>query len=102
MWLSAIGFMLTLALGFLLAPLCADAQQPTKVFRIGVLVPGASPGQSTGGFEAFLQALHDLGYSEGQNLIIERRYAERSDERAHELAAELVQLKVDVIRVVPQ
>jgi putative ABC transport system substrate-binding protein len=97
MWLSAIGFMLTLALGFLLAPLCADAQQPTKVFRIGVLVPGVSPGQSTGGFEAFLQALHDLGYSEGQNLIIERRYAERSDERAHELAAELVQLKVDVI-----
>src|SRR5204863_2979555 len=47
--------------------------------------------------EAFRQGLRDLGYVEGQDLVIEQRYAEGSEERLHDLAAELVRLKVDVI-----
>ena len=47
--------------------------------------------------ENFWQGLRDLGYVEGQNLIIEHRYAEGSEERLHDLAAELVRLKVEVI-----
>jgi putative ABC transport system substrate-binding protein len=43
------------------------------------------------------QGLHDLGYVEGQNLVMEIRYAAGSEERLRDLAAELVQLKVDVI-----
>jgi putative ABC transport system substrate-binding protein len=75
-------------------PLAPDAQQPTKVFRIGLLY-GSSPLPGTA--EAFRQGLRDLGYVEGQNLIIEQRWAERSEERLRELAAELVQLQVDVL-----
>ena len=47
--------------------------------------------------EAFRQALHDLGYVEGKNLVVEYRYGERKEERFPDLAAELVSLKVDVI-----
>jgi putative ABC transport system substrate-binding protein len=47
--------------------------------------------------EAFRQGLRELGYVEGQNLVIEYRYAEGSQERLPNLAAELVRLKVDVI-----
>ena len=49
---------------------------------------------------AFLQALRDLGYVEGQNLVMESRYAEGSQERLRDMAAELVRLKVDVIMAV--
>src|SRR5215470_9821092 len=94
MWLSALG--LTLALGFLLAPLCAEAQQPTKVHRIGRL-SSASPASDQHVVEAFRQGLRDLGYVEGQNLVIEWRWAEGSAERLRDLAAELVRLKVDVL-----
>lgn len=84
----------TLALALLIAPLATDAQQPTKVFRIGLLY-GSSPLPGTA--EAFRQGLRDLGYVEGQNLVIEQRWAERSEERLRELATELVQLQVDVL-----
>jgi putative ABC transport system substrate-binding protein len=94
---STIGLLLTLALGILAAPLVADAQQPTKVYRIGWLSPGFSLSQSNPSVEAFRQGLHDLGYVEGQNLLIEWRWAEGSEERLRDLAAELVRLKVDVI-----
>ena len=47
--------------------------------------------------EAFRQGLRDLGYVEGQNLVMESRYAEGSVERLPDLAAELVRLQVDVI-----
>ena len=84
------------ALGFLAAPLAVDAQQPGKVARIGVL----SQGSSISGphiREAFRQGLRDLGYAEGQNIVIEYRYAEGKAERLPDLAAELLRLKVDVI-----
>jgi ABC-type uncharacterized transport system substrate-binding protein len=73
----------------------AQAQQPKKVPRIGVLSP-YSPSSSFN-IEAFRQGLRDLGYVEGQNVVIEQRYAEGNPDRLPRLAAELVRLKVDVI-----
>jgi putative ABC transport system substrate-binding protein len=71
----------------------AHAQQTKKVPRIGYLtLTVSSPGR-----EAFLQGLRDLGYIEGQNIIIEYRHAAGRAERLPELAAELVRLNVDVI-----
>jgi putative tryptophan/tyrosine transport system substrate-binding protein len=84
-----------LALVALLFALClpADAQQPKKVPRIGWL--GADPEAPTR--EVFRQGLRDLGYVEGQSILIEWRFAEDKPDRFPELAAELVRFKVDVI-----
>jgi putative tryptophan/tyrosine transport system substrate-binding protein len=98
MRLSAIGLMLTLALGFLVAPLCSNAQQPGKVYRIGflsALFPPSEPDWQQR--SPFLQGLRELGWIEGQNMVIERRWAEMRFERLPALATELVQLKVDLI-----
>jgi ABC-type uncharacterized transport system substrate-binding protein len=86
-----------LALCTLLLTLCssAEAQQPKKIFRVGVLSPAAGP--PTTGFEAFRQGLRDLGYVEGKNVTIEYRLSQGNLEHLPELAAELVHLKVDVI-----
>jgi putative tryptophan/tyrosine transport system substrate-binding protein len=70
----------------------AHAQQPKKVSRIGILADVNSPQ-----LDAFRQGLRDLGYVEGQNLVIEHRYAEGKRDRLPELAAELVQLKIEVL-----
>ena len=76
-------------------PLVAHAQQVRKIHTIGYLNPGlaALPGVYT----AFTNALQVLGWIEGQNIAIERRYAENRLERLPELAAELVRLNVEVI-----
>jgi putative ABC transport system substrate-binding protein len=87
---------IVLALGFLTAPLAAGAQSAGRVPRIGFLSP-ASPSTVATWYEAFRQALRDLGYVEGQNIVIEWRWAEEKYERLPDLAAELVRLKVDVI-----
>jgi putative ABC transport system substrate-binding protein len=71
----------------------AHAQQPRKIPRIGYLA-GDSQAPS---HAAFRQGLRDLGYVEGQTLLIEWRFAEDKPDRFPELAAELVRLKVDVI-----
>src|SRR5215831_2199199 len=99
MWYSVIGCMVTLALSLCAAPLAAHAQQPTHVYRIGLLHPFSSPPPSASDAlaEAFRQGLHDLGYVEGQHFVMEIRYAAGSEERLRDLAAELVQLQVDVI-----
>jgi putative ABC transport system substrate-binding protein len=76
----------------------AEAQQPKKVSRIGYL-GATAPSNISARIEAFRQGLRDLGYIEGQNLIIEYRYAEGKLDRLPELAAELVRLKVDAIFV---
>jgi len=73
----------------------AQAQQPRKVPRIGLLST-FSP-RSDYRIDAFLQGLHELGYIEGQNISLEYRWAEGRYERLPDLAAELVRLKVDVI-----
>jgi putative ABC transport system substrate-binding protein len=96
MRLSAIGLILTLALGFLVAPLCSNAQQQWKVFRVGALTPAFSTSEPYPPLEALRQGLRDLGYVEGQNLVLEYRYAE-GFERLPALAAELVQRNVDVL-----
>src|SRR5215470_4520935 len=92
---SAIGLMLTLAV--LVAPLAADAQPPEKVPRIGLLLSNASALWFPPLLEAFRQGLRDLGYVEGQNLIIEYRSAEGHGERFEDLAADLLRLNIDVI-----
>ena len=74
----------------------AEAQQPTKIPRIGYL-GGASPSTNPARIEAFRQGLRELGYVEGKNIVIEWRYAEGKLDRLPALAAELVRLKVDVI-----
>jgi putative ABC transport system substrate-binding protein len=93
--LNTVGFIVTLVLLTLWAPLAVDAQQPAKVARIGYLAL-TQDAQSLNA-EAFRQGLRDLGYVEGQNLVIERRSAEGRTESLRDLAAELVRLQVDVI-----
>ena len=74
----------------------AEAQQPTKIPRIGFL-SGASPSTNVPRHEAFRQGLRELGYVEGKNIVIEYRYAEGKRDLLRALAAELVRLKVDII-----
>ncbi len=66
------------------------------VYRVGMLSLGGGTG-ATKDFEAFRDRLNSLGYAEGRNLVIERRYAQGQFERLPALAAELVRLNVDVI-----
>src|SRR5437899_10723521 len=87
-----IGLAVALALSVLVAPLAAGAQQPEKVWRIGVLRIG-SPGDTSR--ETFRLALRDLGYVEGRNLVIEDRTADGRLNRLTGLAAELVHVHVD-------
>ena len=83
-----------LALGGILVP--AEAQQAAKIPRVGFLAP---QGRSLPLFDAFRKGLADLGYIDGQNVVIEPRFAEGHYERFPELFAELVRLKVDVLAV---
>ena len=82
--------------GITSAPLCAGAQQAGKVYRIGYL---SAPSRASveRSLEAFLLALRGLGWVEGQNLVIEYRWAEGRLERLPALAAELVRRNVDLI-----
>jgi putative tryptophan/tyrosine transport system substrate-binding protein len=78
-----------------LAPIyVAQAQQPGKVPKIGYLSLRSGFGVND---EAFRQALRELGYTEGQNIIVEWRFVDGKPERYHDFAAELVRLKVDAI-----
>ena len=92
-------FLGTLACGLLTAPLAVGAQPTGKVPRIGWL--GGPTRETAQPFvRPFLQGLKDLGWIEGQNIVIEWRFAGGRAERLPGLAAELVQLRVDLI-VVP-
>jgi len=84
----------------LVAPLAAEGQQAGKVYRIGYLSAG-STSANPHNLEAFRQGLHELGWNEGRNIIIEYRSADGRFERLPELVAELVRLKVDVIAASP-
>ncbi len=83
-------------LGILSVPPAALAQQPGKVFRVGVLEP-TSMASNAASIEAFRRGLREIGYVEGRNLAIEYRSADGRAERFPDLAMELVRLKVDVI-----
>src|SRR5215471_16588700 len=76
----------------------AEAQQPKKIYRIGYL-SNADAATDSARAEGIRLALRELGYIEGQNIVIEYRFAEGKVDRAPELAAELVRLKVDIIVV---
>jgi putative ABC transport system substrate-binding protein len=87
-------------LGLALAPLAAYAQQAGRVYRLGMLYASRTPSvadQQRNSNFLLPGALRDLGYVEGRNLAIERRFAEGKLERLPVLARELVQLRADVI-----
>ena len=84
------------ALASLAAPAAAQAQQAAKVARIGFLAWGSPPPSDRYG-EPFRQGLRELGWVEGQNIVVEYRWAEGRSDRAADFAAELVRLKVDII-----
>jgi putative ABC transport system substrate-binding protein len=83
-----------LALGA--TPLGADAQPAGKVYRVGMLSAGPAPGRGRL-VEAFREGLRELGWVEGQNIVLDHRFAEGRFDRLPDLAAELVRLNVDVI-----
>ena len=83
-------------LAFGAASFAAKAQQAGKVYRLGYLSQPTRESVERG-LQAFLRTLRELGWVEGQNLIIEYRWAEGKVERLPELAAELVRLNVDII-----
>jgi putative ABC transport system substrate-binding protein len=98
--LCTVGILLTLALGILVVPRVVAAQQRGKIPLVAVLRPGYPPTPSDDPREllnVFRQGLRDLGYVEGQTIRLESRFAEFQWDRLPALAAELVQLKPDVI-----
>ena len=92
-WCSTVGGLVTLAL--LVVPLASAAQLPRTLPRIAYL--SLAPGPLAGRSEAFVQGLRELGYVEGQNLLMEYRWSAGDVERLRAHAAELVRLGVHVI-----
>src|SRR5262249_59373158 len=74
-------------------PLAALAQHAARVWRIGFITHTANDAA----YASLFERLRELGYVEGQNIIVERRYAEGRAERFQEVAAEMVRLKADVV-----
>jgi putative ABC transport system substrate-binding protein len=89
-------FVSTVGMSLLAAPLRLAAQQPQRVPRVGYLFSFTSA-EARHLWEACRQGLRELGYVEGQNIVLEPRWADGRHERLPELAADLVRLKVDVI-----
>ena len=85
-----------LTLALLSTPLMAGAQQSRKAYRIGLLSGGA-PGPAKPFVDEFRDGLREFGHVEGQNIVIDARWAEGKQDRLPELAADLVRLKVDLI-----
>jgi putative tryptophan/tyrosine transport system substrate-binding protein len=92
----------TISGGLLTAPLAAQAQQAGKVYRLGILSPTAPPAPSDRAVTSLLvpAVLREMGYVEGQNLVVERRYADNQFARLPDLARQLVELRMDVILAV--
>ncbi len=97
MRLRTIALIGILVLGLLAGLLPAEAQQAGKVYRVGYLRFGTGGPTTSPYYMGLRQGLRELGYIEGQNLVLEYRSAERKPERRPKLAAELVRLNVDVI-----
>ena len=93
---AALGSML-FAGALLALAVAVEAQQPTKVPRIGYLSGAGDPSNPGPNVEAFRRGLQELGYIEGKNILVEYRYIEGKRDRVPSLVAELVQLKVDVL-----
>ena len=98
--MTAIVLLMTLVLSLLAVPLAAEAQRVAKIPRVGFLRHGRqadAPLQRR--LDDFRQGLRELGYMEGQPLLLEVRYSAGHLDRLHALAAELVRLPVDVLVV---
>jgi len=91
-WLGVFAILFTLGFG----GATARAQQPAKIPRIAFL-GGSTATALSKRLEAFRQGLHELGYTEGKNILIEYRYAEGQPRRLPALAAKLVQSRIDTI-----
>src|SRR5216683_2472114 len=89
-------FMTAVAGGFLAAPLAAGAQPAAKVYHVGILSIGSDPTWRIP-WKPFTEAMSELGYVEGRNLVIRPAFADGSPERLPALVAELVRAKVDAI-----
>src|SRR5262245_24458767 len=87
------GALFSLLVALVAMPVLAHAQPAGKVYRIGWLANDAY----ASGDKAFREGLRDLGWVEGRNISIESRFVQGQTSRAPALAAELVNLKVDVI-----
>ncbi len=85
-----------LALGAASGPLCSVAQQPSKVWRIGMLET-RSMAPNAANLDAFVKGMQELGYVEGRNFVIDYRSADGRNDRFSDLAAELIRGKVDLI-----
>jgi putative ABC transport system substrate-binding protein len=90
-------FLLTLVGGAAAGPLAAEAQQAAKVYHVGLLSVGGSPTTWRVGYRPFIEAMRDLNYVEGRNLIIRPAFADGKAERLPALVTELLSGKVDVI-----
>ncbi len=97
--MKRITAIIALVLELFATPLSAEAQTPTKLPRVGWLGNMAAPPPIVGQLEGFQQGLRDGGYVEGQNVIIEYRWAEGHLDRLPALAVELANAKVDVLMV---
>ena len=92
---------ITLGLSALLFALCSSAEAQQRVHRIAYLSSGKASPSSDPGLNAFRQRLRELGYVEGQNIAIEPRYGELDAALLAAQAAELVNLKVEIILTSP-
>lgn len=96
-----IGLAVILVISLILTPLATKGQQAGKVWRIGFLSLNSDIEPYKRWHAAFREGLRKLGYVEGDNVIIEPRYAAGQVERLSTLAAELVRLKVDILVTAP-
>jgi putative ABC transport system substrate-binding protein len=89
-------FIGTVAGGLLAAPLAAEAQQAGKVYRIGYLtVPSRATAQGVA--DKFQHGLRDLGWIDGQNIVVNYRFVDSNVNRVPDLAAEPVRFRADVM-----
>src|SRR5207245_115618 len=91
-----IGLAVMLTVGLFAAPFVIEAQQAGMVYQVGLLTLGSDPTRS-GFWQKFLEAMRELNYVEGRNLIVRRAFAEGDDDRLPGLVADLVRAKRDVI-----
>jgi putative ABC transport system substrate-binding protein len=89
-----IGLAVVLAISLILTPLAAETQTTGKLARIGVIVPGSPPLPH---FEAFKEGLRDLGYVQGQTIVVEPRWDEGRQDQYASLVGDLIHVKVDII-----
>jgi putative tryptophan/tyrosine transport system substrate-binding protein len=91
------GFIIAIGRSALAWPLAARAQQPSKIYRVGLLGSGPAIGVTDERRKTIISVLAARGFVEGQNLAFEQRFAEAQPERLQDLAAELKAANVDVI-----